>query len=277
MDRCIFCGELFSPQRKRSEEHAAPQWCGELLAEHLPPPPPDAPTPEHFWILETADGREEVFRGTRDPFTTVAKDVCVPCNTGWMEELEDWAKQWLAAPVIGKGRALRFWRQACAASWAVKTALVWELVEAEHRTVPLDVLRIFHQLQRPGGRQQVWLGHYQGSQPHHSFRRTAAHLISSPPQGTENPQDAHGYLLAVTIGQLAMVTFGHTLAVPLASYSPGDALPGIPLHEQFPGKLIQIWPLTNEAVRWPPPAIIDDATLDLIARSLGQPMPEAGK
>lgn len=191
-----------------------------------------------------------------------------------MEELEDWAKRWLAAPIIGNDRALRYWRQACAASWAVKTALVWELVEDDHRTVPLEVLRIFHQLQRPGARQQVWLGHYQGSQPHNSFRRTAAHLISSPPQGTENPQDAHGYLLAVTIGQLAMVTFGHTLAVQLASYSPGDTLPGIALHERFPGQLIQIWPLANEAVRWPPPTIIDDAGLDAIVRAIGVPWDE---
>jgi len=269
MDHCIFCGESFSPQRKRSKEHAAPQWCGELLAEHLPPPLPGTPPPAHIWINETADGREELFRGNRDPFTTVAKDVCEPCNTGWMEEMEDWAKQWLAAPIIGNKRALRYWRQACAASWSVKTALVWELVEDQHRTVPLEVLRIFHQLQRPGGRQQVWLGRYQGSEPDHSFRRTAAHEI-----GSEGDRDADGYLLVVTIGQLALVVLGHTFS--LRDVSVGDPLPGVPLQEHFPDQLIQIWPLTNEAVRWPPPAILDDAALDAIVRSLGQPMPEAG-
>lgn len=267
MDRCIFCGEPFSAERWRSEEHAAPHWCGELLAEHLPPPPPGTPPPEHLWISETADGREELFRGNRDPFTTVARDVCVPCNTGWMEELEEWAKQWLSKPIIGEPRTLRYWRQVCAACWAVKTALVWELVEEEHRTVPLEVLRIFHQLQRPGGRQQVWLGHYEGSQPDHSFRRVAAHEI-----GCDNDEDdAHGYLLVVTIGQLALVVLGHTFS--LRDVRVGDPLPGISLHESFPGQLIQIWPLTNETVRWPPPTIVDDTALEAIVRSLGRPIP----
>lgn len=271
MDRCIFCGEPFGPMRKRSDEHAAPKWCGELLAEHLAPPPPGTPPPEHIQIIETADGREELFKGKRNPFTTVAKDVCKPCNEGWMEEMEDWAKRWLAAPIIGRSRTLAFWRQASAASWAVKTALVWELVDTQQRTVPLEVLRIFHQLQRPGGRQQVWLGRYQGRDPHHSWRRVAAHHIDGPAEGE---QDAEGYLVAVTIGELAMVVLGHTFS--LAGIRVGDPLPGIALHESFPGQLVQVWPLKNETVRWPPPTILDDAVLDAIVRSLGQPMPEPG-
>ena len=176
--------------------------CGELLAEHLPPPEPDAPSPEHTWILGNCRrSRGDVSRDARS-FYDHRKRHLRALQHGMDGGARGLGEQRLAAPIIGKKRALRYWRQACAASWAVKTALVWELVEAEHRTVPLDVLRIFHQLQRPGGRQQVWIGHYQGSQPDHSFRRTAAHLIAAPPQGDENPQDAHANLLAVTIGQL---------------------------------------------------------------------------
>lgn len=265
MDRCIFCGEPFGPDRKRSDEHAAPKWCAELL-----PPVAPAERPEHAFVLETVEGRQEFFRGVRDPFTTVAEDVCERCNTGWMEELEDWAKRWLSKPIVGEPRTLRYWRQVCAASWAVKTAMVWELVEQQHRTVPLELLRIFHVLQRPGGRQQVWLGHYQGTEPHNSFRRTAAYFIGHEPDGPEDPKDAHGYLLAVTIGQLALVVFGHVLS--MAPYSIGDTLPGIALESQFPSQLVQIWPLVHEVVRWPPAASLDDAGMDAIVRSLGQPI-----
>jgi hypothetical protein len=268
VDACIFCREPFGLGRARSDEHAAPQWCAGLL-----PPVSAEGRPEHVVIIETAAGREELFRGVRDPFTTVAEDVCVPCNTGWMHELEEWAERWLAKPIQGEGRALRYWRQVCAASWAVKTALVWELVEPEHRTIPLEVLNIFHKLQRPGGRQQVWLGRYQGSQPHNSWRRTAAHHIEAPP-GVE-ADGADGYLVVVTIGELAIVVLGHLFS--LHGVSVGDPLPGIPLHERFPGQLIQIWPLTNEAVSWPPPTILDDAALDTVVRSLGRPIEPTGE
>ncbi len=220
-------------------------------------------------MLETADGRQEFFRGIRDPFTTVAKDVCEPCNTGWMEELEDWAKRWLAKPILGQPRTLRYWRQVCAATWVVKTAMVWELVEPQHRTVPMEILQILHRTQRPGGRQQVWLGRYHGVQPHNSFRRTAAHLIEAAPPGPNNEADADGYLLAVTIGELACVVFGHSLS--LANYTVNDRLPGLALEETFPGQLVQIWPSVHEVVRWPPPKIIDDAGMDEIVRALGRP------
>jgi hypothetical protein len=266
VDRCIFCGELFGPGRKRSDEHAAPRWC----AKFLPPIDPEEQQPEHCFVLETAEGRQEHYRGNRDPFTTVAEDVCEPCNTGWMEELEDWAERWLAKPLTGQRRALRYWRQVCAASWAIKTVMVWELVEPQFRTVPMEVLRIFHRLQRPGGRQQVWLGRYQGEQPHHSFRRMAAHVLPRyNPGGSNDPQNAHGYLLVVTIGELALVVFGHLL--PMPPVGPDDPLPGIPLEDQFPSQLIQIWPFIHEVVDWPPPKVIDDAGLEAIVWALGVP------
>ncbi len=87
-----------------------------------------------------------------------------------------------------------------------------------------------------------------------------------------DPQHAHGYLLVVTIGELAMVIFGHLLSMP--PIGPSDTVPGIPLEKQFPSHLIQIWPLIHEVVVWPPPAIINDAGLDAVVRAFGVPWDE---
>ena len=186
MDNCIFCGESFGPDRKRSKEHAAAKWCGKIV--------PSQGVGHHILVVETADGVTQEDRGLRDPFTTTAGGICAPCNNGWMEEMEDWAERWLTAPITGNERTLRYWRQALAATWAVKTAMVWESVAPKNRTIPLEVLRMFHRFQRPGARQQVWVGRYSGSDPifviklthrpptagHHDERPEAQQHPSSP-------------------------------------------------------------------------------------------------
>jgi len=179
-----------------------------------------------------------------------------------MEELEEWAQGWLTRPIRGERRVLRYWRQVCAAAWAIKTAMVWESVEPEHRTIPLEVMRIFHQLQRPSGKQQVWIGRYLGADPH-SFRRTAGYAIGSRPEGAGDSEHAEAYLVAFSIGQLAFVVFGHL----------GMPMPDVALPQGLAAKLIQIWPPIHERVEWPPTTALDDADLDVVVRSLGAPIP----
>ena len=87
---CIFCDQPFGSGRRRSQEHAAPQWCAELL--------PDLGPALHGHIRVTAEGRQDKDLGERNPFTTVCSDVCEPCNTGWMHELEESAK-WILRPL----------------------------------------------------------------------------------------------------------------------------------------------------------------------------------
>ncbi len=259
MPDCIFCGQSFSRDRKQSEEHAAPKWCRDLVPSHGPA--------EHILVVETADGLKEEHRGLADPFTTVAEDVCVPCNTGWMEELENWAECWLTKPIRGERRVLRYWRQACAAAWAVKTAMVWESVEPEHRVIPLDILRSFRQLQSPSRRQQVWIGHYSGTEPH-PFRRTGGFVIGSMPEGSGDPEYAHAYLVALGVGDLAFVVFGHLLPM---------RLPDFAFPQHLGSKIIQIWPPMQEVVTWPPAGALDDADLDAIVRSLGAPISDGSE
>ncbi|HTX31728.1 MAG TPA: hypothetical protein VMD09_10090 [Solirubrobacteraceae bacterium] len=217
---------------------------------------------QHLHIVITAEGRRDADHGERNPFTTVCGDVCKPCNTGWMHELEESCKGVLGKLIQGGSRNLGYWRQALAATWAAKTAMVWESVSPKDRTIPLEVLHTFHRTQRLSLRQQVWTGRYVGNQPDHSFRRTAAHVIGAVKGASENPQDAHAYAVALSVGQLAFVVFGHLLSVPIQLTVPEEG-----------SKLVPIWPPEREVVAWPPSDALDDAAITNVLTSLGLPIP----
>ena len=253
MTRCIFCTEPFGPGRTRSAEHAVPQWCRDLVPDHGPA--------QHSVVIETTDGRAVHDWGLRNPFSTVVKDVCEPCNTGWMHEMEESCRPLLAHFIQGHSRPLRYWRQLLTASWAIKTAMVWESVLPKSRTVPLEVLQTFHRTQRPNLRQQIWIGRYGGPDPH-SFRRIAAHVVGPVSGGSENPQDAHAYSEVLTIGELAHAVFGHLLGVPYEHRLP----------ESLEVYWTRIWPPSIEVVQWPPTHTLYDEQLELTVRSLGLPI-----
>jgi hypothetical protein len=254
VQECIFCGQPFGPDRIRTGEHAAPNWCRKLL--------PDRGRAEHFFVVETADGLRVENRGLKNPFTTVAEDVCEPCNNGWMQELEASCETLLGHFIQGHGRRIRYWRQVVTATWALKTALVWDAVSPDDRTVAIRDFRVLHGAQRPTAQQQVWIGRYTGDDPH-SFRRTAAHVIGAQ---DADPHEAHAYLIAITLGELALVVFGQHVVMPPYRHQ---------LPEQFASSLVQISPPIREVVAWPPAEALDDEALQSCVRSLGAAIPRS--
>jgi hypothetical protein len=245
VDSCIFCGEPLGPDRPRSNEHAAPNWCADLL--------PDRGAARHTQIVHTEEGVETLDLGLRNPFTTTLNEVCKPCNEGWMHELETSCEGILGHLIQGHARNLRFWRQTLSATWACKTAMVWECLAGEHRAIPMERLRELHRTQRPPPKHQVWFGQYVGDEPH-SFRHAAGRALGDP-----NPEQGHSYLVAVGIGQLVFIIFGH-------GYGHLDAHP----RNALTSRLSQVWPPIHEVAKWPPPESFDEMGLDLTMRALGQ-------
>jgi hypothetical protein len=209
--------------------------------------------------VETDRGLTVERRGLRNPFTTVVEEVCEPCNNGWMKELEDSCEGLLGHFIQGHERHIRYWRQVLAATWAAKTAFVWDLISPEDRAIPDKDLKILHRALRPTAQQQVWIGRYAGDDPH-TFRRAAAHVVGAT---DPDPRNAHAYLVALSVGQLALVVFGQHVVRPPYSH---------PLPERFALQLVQISPPIHEIVAWPPPNALDDETLEACVRSLGAPI-----
>jgi hypothetical protein len=58
----------------------------------------------------------------------------------------------------------------------------------------------------------------------------------------DDPNEAHAYLAAISVGQLAFLVYGHLLGAP----NPHQ------LATALSAKLVQIWPPESEVLSWPP-------------------------
>jgi hypothetical protein len=169
-----------------TSEHVWPQW----IAKYLP-----REKVEHYRVVESAEGRSVADRGYRCPFTTQAQCVCKRCNEGWMHELEDTAERELSGKIEGKSQRLHEWRQATAATWALKTAMMIEHSEPpEARTIPLAVYPMFRWYLRLTTMTQVWMAHYTGENPH-PFGHGLLRLQIVGPEGPVEPDQAEPYAL----------------------------------------------------------------------------------
>lgn len=242
---CIFCDQKFGPGRRRSDEHAAPQWCGELL--------PKRGQAQHEYIRMTPEGLTRTDHGLRDPFTTVCRGVCEPCNTGWMGELEKAVQPFLGPMIQGQAYSLSFWRQVTAAIWATKTVMVWDSVVPQYKQIPPLLLHRLRATQHLNVRQQVWIGRYNNPEnSHHLYRQANAYHVGKI-------QDVAGaHMSFLVIGELAFFVFGHVESEPLSCPMP----PGLDR------KMLRVWPPKHEQITWPPPEPLTDEDSMKLFRAL---------
>lgn len=108
---CVFCGTVGS----LSDEHVVAKWVRKALQIREP-------------IREFS---EAAYVGAAETLAIVFHEVCVSCNTGWMESLERDACPVLGPLLLGAApgtsRVLDPDQQAILATWAVKTSLLLAL------------------------------------------------------------------------------------------------------------------------------------------------------
>lgn len=112
---CIFCG---ATDKKMSKEHVWPEWLDKLL-------PPGVAEADHTYSFEDAERGEYLRLTEMPPHDVKVRDVCEPCNNGWMNDAERAAK-----PIISRlvGATYEFElhaiEQAKLAFWGVMKGLV---------------------------------------------------------------------------------------------------------------------------------------------------------
>src|SRR5919106_151931 len=107
---CVFCGQ----EGKLTAEHVWPAW----IDQYIPTIPGEVLGYNHKH--GTSDGRFEVlFEYQR--LDQRAKVVCLTCNNGWMNDLENRARPVLKEMISGSGVSLGVDEQRDVATWAVKT------------------------------------------------------------------------------------------------------------------------------------------------------------
>jgi len=256
----VFCG---STTAKITREHLAPKWISDLF--------PDA-----------GIGTSEILRrdGSMttyniEVFSQTVRAPCQGCNNGWMSVLEERVKR-LLGPMIRHGQAtkLRPPAQALIATWAIKTAFMYEYLHPAERVVPDSEYHRFYKIKQPPDDYRVWLAHRTIYTDHTGRELLMAsreqHVTNLNATNEASKQEIEAWLasggsvfrITFTIGRLVFQIFGHSL--------PGrfnvEVAPNV--------KVVQlIWPV-NGNVTWPPPNPVEQiGGIDGLHAAFDQPPP----
>lgn len=225
---CVFCGGL-----RVTNEHVFPRW----LNRYLPA--------DRRQQLEQARYGEEGFDRQR---LSVGLDfrvrkVCAECNGGWMSRLEGDSIATLDPLISGlELQIVSRAEQRALALWAVKTAMMCDLTQAEPLLNPDQRRRLRTHRAIPGST-RVWLGACRELYPiviNHTVRIDMTNLDSP---STPFPD---GFYAPMKIGHLCLyVYFAQTDVV----------VRHLPIYHLG---LARIWPRRHGVVAWPPPGMPTD-------------------
>jgi hypothetical protein len=221
---CIFCGV----NRKMSREHLWPAWARRALEADSGRTAPLVPH-----VITGSDGHVRVWKAP--VFSATLKDVCQTCNNGWMCDIEELAKE-LVLPML-RDEAVRLGKeeQLCLAIWGYMKVLTLERVRAPTRVLPVPLYRALH----------AHLANGSASLPRSATVFIAAHSGKSLDGGYTHHLIADRADLR---NPFFMATFTlrqfENLADPVGIVPERSAI--------FEGRDVQIWPVEQRSVEWPP-------------------------
>lgn len=232
---CVFCGY----EGKLTAEHVWPAW----VDQYIPTIPGGTAGYKHKH--GTSDGRfEALFEYKR--LDHRAKVVCLACNNGWMNDLENAGRPVLKEMIAGTGVALDAEAQRTVATWAAKTAMCVE------RTFPSATQAIpdhfyedlYENPSRPPSSITVWAGCYLGDTPFGISHR------SWPLWQFVRRQPSSMFQATYRIGHLIIQLLGA---------EPGD---DFELINDRSENLIQLWPTLVAQTSWPPTFVFGDEAFE---------------
>jgi hypothetical protein len=187
---CLFCGGA-----PVSQEHAIPEWVGDVLPG------------EGRWVHGHTE--RHVDQSIRQ-WTTNGPDLkcnvpCQVCNTGWMSRLEDRAKPVLTPLFQGHPRQLAVHDLEVISYWALKTTLMLDRCsEASHQNIPAAEYAAMYKRKALLPATHVWLGKCEVAKGSWFQART----VEMDPENAPTP----GYGATLWIGHLLVQIL--SIAVP---------------------------------------------------------------
>lgn len=235
---CVFCGRVVPLTR----EHL---W-GKQLNDVLP----DLGPGEHIFGL-TGDPGSWFFQN-RPAFRRAVKIVCADCNNGWMSRLDKKARALYEPMMRGDRRVtLQPADQQVLAFWIAKTAMT---MQSSHPTrypdaIPSSQYSELCKEQRPPLLSQIWIGGCTHDDRPAYLPKPLVGRVRITPLTRWRPDDIaadeptlKSYSVAMSMGNLAMVMFGHQYANSHAQ---------LLWKEEMGEALVQIWPSSGGPVEWP--------------------------
>jgi hypothetical protein len=236
---CVFCGRLVPLTR----EHLWSKQLSEIL--------PDIGPGEHIFGLT---GDVDSWRVQhRPPFSRAVKIVCADCNNGWMSRLEKKARPFLEPTIRGERRVtMQPDDQQVIAMWIAKTAMT---MQSSHPTRYPDAIPRSHYTElfeerRPPLLSRIWIGAASHDDRPLEIPKPLMGRVRITPLKRFHPDGipawepaVKAYSVAMSMGNLAMVMFGHEYRHARRHR--------LLWPDQFNEALVQVWPTSDVPVEWP--------------------------
>jgi hypothetical protein len=236
---CVFCG---ATDQKMSREHVWPEWVRHLL--------PSVAEPEASSTYTFTDIERGVFRELKKlpPHAIRVRDVCEPCNTGWMNGAEEAVRPLASRLMDGSPADLGRAEQKELAFWGATKALV--AVRAMRSSGPLGLIPgADYRAMYAGGKTRTppsgFLVHLAksawsvGSAPAGLFR-----LAGLNREGSKEGDEFDGYALTFAMLDLVVLVIRVFLTEP-TRFIPFD-------DERFAEVVPRAWPVSPDGIAWPP-------------------------
>jgi len=180
----------------------------------------------------------------------VLRCVCQPCNNGWMSRLEAQAKPYLQPLLMGQPRSLNIVAQATIALWSLKTAMVLEALDDEHKRIytPKQCEQL-RSLSFIPWRSSVWLAK--------SAAGTFFMSVKNRHLGDCGPESPSGASTTMAFASLAIQVL--TIRLP-EDVSQSTRITANVRVGPWTQNCVQIWPIQTPDTQWPPPSCLDGET-----------------
>src|SRR5262249_26584987 len=173
-------------------------------------------------------------REVKEPFNEMTvKMVCRSCNSGWMNDIEEAARQTITRLVKGERQELIVKQAEAVATWAVKTTLTAHLTSVEGAGNLAEVYKDFFADRRPPSNSVVWAAATGAEEWALRFELVSALIATEDERESVAPEDPVNTVSA-TLGLDKLLLHVVLTARPSVSYPPLD--------EIHPGAVARLWP-----------------------------------
>ncbi|HEY6256051.1 MAG TPA: hypothetical protein VIY51_09695 [Xanthobacteraceae bacterium] len=196
-----------------------------------------------------------------DPKSRRVKVVCRRCNNNWMSILQNRAKPMLLPLMHGEKSTLNERKQSIIAAWAAMVVICAEYIAPGRAAMSVVDRRHLYLHKQAPPRIRIWIGNFRRKNwPAYWCHNS---LLIGPDKAPYPWQIGPGGLPWPNT-QMTTLTFGslylHAFSCPFPEILGG--------FEPRRSHVVQIWPIREKFIVWPPTATIDDRAADGIAGAI---------
>lgn len=234
MARCAFC-----TNKANSGEHVFADWS----QKYVPHTMINHRFSQRLYHVDRID--EKIRHVSGDPRSRKVKFVCRDCNTGWMSRLQNAAKQYAVPLILGQKATLDTDAQRALSGWIAMSALAAEFIDRNNLiSTPSDCAYLKGRWTAPI-HWSIWIGDYDDAVGFSHHWRCLWEVYD----GTDGPEPrastkANIHTLSYRLGRLFVHVF--------ASAEHPTFVMGKTMPIELGGKLLQLWPIQQERMDWPP-------------------------